>query len=288
MKVCTFKTHLNMSEEEEILKNRLIEIDIKYEQFVNRIEKWRTTQIIAINDNVQEIRKKLENHHKKLRDHINQQLFKVRLSSKEIKSFKQDSSQNRNLKRKRKKVSEIEEDDSDCIIIEQISSKKRHKSNESQKLNPYYSNKRNSANKAYWIYIMIYYSTKIIYYVVLTSLCIFYKPHWILLIPVLFMEVVLILQLFLLGDEAYSVWCWTGSILSIWALLYIYIAKWLMIRFAEDKISEHVRCIAWCLEGTHSHYNEYETKQMVPYQQVNGISSANDTEDEQQLSSNEI
>ena len=98
----------------------------------------------------------------------------------------------------------------------------------------------------------------------------------------------MIIQLVLLGDEAYSVWCWTASILSIWALLYIYIAKWLMIRFGKDKIAEHNQCIAWCLQGSHSHYNEYETQQMVLYQQVNGISSANDTEDEEQLSSNEI
>ena len=89
--------------------------------------------------------------------------------------------------------------------------------------------------------------------------CVLYKPGWIMFFPCSFMAITFVIQFYFLGTEAYSVWCWTGSCLSVWGIFYPYIAQYLRNKYDQDKVNDGNNCcMKWLIKGIYDHYLKYE------------------------------
>eukprot|EP01084_Bolivina_argentea_P136078 239694_1 len=85
-----------------------------------------------------------------------------------------------------------------------------------------------------------------------------YQPQWIMFIPMAYISLIFLILYIVLGSESYSVWCWSGSFLLLWALLYVPIAQWLLSYYSEKDINETSNIILkFLLDGAHQHYKRY-------------------------------
>ena len=99
--------------------------------------------------------------------------------------------------------------------------------------------------------------------------CFLYKPQWVMFPPSAFMLFTFIILFASMGTEGYSViWCWTGSVISIWGVLYHYIGGSIRNRFSKYKTDNGHWCIRFCLKGSHNHYTQfdYQAVSIVDYE----------------------
>jgi len=93
---------------------------------------------------------------------------------------------------------------------------------------------------------------------------ILYQPLWVTFAPCLFMATAYYSFYLLVGDEASSVWCWSGSFLVIWGVIYVHIGKYLRLKFPKQLTMDPNTTLAessWMqrvfLKGMHQHYEKY-------------------------------
>lgn len=73
------------------------------------------------------------------------------------------------------------------------------------------------------------------YYPSIVLAAIFYKPLWIAWMPAIYSIVSIITLFITIGEEAYSVWCWSCACITLWVLTYYPLAKWMVKQFMKKK-----------------------------------------------------
>lgn len=87
-----------------------------------------------------------------------------------------------------------------------------------------------------------------------------FEPRWITFIPMTYISVTFAILYIMLGSESYSVWCWSGSFLLLWALLYLPFGSWLLSKYKEKYVNETDNIlIKFFLKGAHQHWRRYQT-----------------------------
>eukprot|EP01083_Nonionella_stella_P290607 988797_1 len=74
----------------------------------------------------------------------------------------------------------------------------------------------------------------LLYYPPIVLVGIFYQPLWIAILPALYSTVSLILLLVIIGKEAWSIWCWSCAIITVWAYVYIPVSNWMIKKHQEE------------------------------------------------------
>lgn len=128
-------------------------------------------------------------------------------------------------------------------------------------------------------------------------MAIFYRPLWVAWMPAIYGISSIIILFIVIGDEAYSVWCWSCACITLWVLMYVPIANW-MVRsyykkrhFQVDNIDLTLdnffgdNCfIRYFFANTHIHFEKYFVKgrsaelEMEQHQHQYDIDDASDEE----------
>ena len=78
-------------------------------------------------------------------------------------------------------------------------------------------------------------------------------------IPMTYISSLFIVLHAILGTESYSVWCWSGSFLLIWALLYLHIGQWLVTKYEVIDVHQTDNIlIKFFFKGMHEHLQRFE------------------------------
>jgi len=70
------------------------------------------------------------------------------------------------------------------------------------------------------------------------SIClvaIFYKPLWVSWMPAIYGISSIIVLSITIGSEAYSVWCWSCACITLWVLMYVPIAQWMVKSYYKKR-----------------------------------------------------
>eukprot|EP01083_Nonionella_stella_P036537 99677_1 len=126
----------------------------------------------------------------------------------------------------------------------------------------------------------------IYYYPSIVLVGIFYQPLWIALFPALYSIVSIVILFITIGSEAWSVWCWSCAIITVWVFLYVPMSHW-MIKIYENEDHEESsvdtvfgdNCVCRCLfRKTHEH--------MVRFRMLNARAGAGLSSEQEMLSMN--
>ena len=66
------------------------------------------------------------------------------------------------------------------------------------------------------------------YYPSICLAAVFYKPLWIAWLPAIYSIISIVLMRALLGEEGWSVWCWSCACITLWVFVYVPISNWII------------------------------------------------------------
>eukprot|EP01083_Nonionella_stella_P246984 856869_1 len=103
--------------------------------------------------------------------------------------------------------------------------------------------------------IMIY------YYPPILLVGIFYQPLWLAIFPAVYSVISLVAMIIVIGPEAWSVWCWSCAIITLWGFAYVPISHWMIKTYKKEDLKEKSvdrvfgdNCCSRCLfRNSHAH-----------------------------------